>query len=157
MGTKNLNQLLQQATKPALISIKPRYVEKILTGEKMLEFRRIWAASPVDAIAIYSSSPVQRIVCIAYIKAIHHGSPTFLWELAKKKGGGVSRRQLYSYFKGKRTGFAIELEGIMKVSDELDPKSLFVNFRPPQSFHYLKLGDYKKILASGREEISEWQ
>lgn len=144
----NLKQLLRQAVKPALISIQPRYVKKIFSGEKVLEFRRIWAAKPVDALVIYSSSPEQRIVAIACVGALHHGSPTKLWELARIKGGGVSRRELYAYFQGKRKGYAIELTGVLKAELEVDPKSLFVNFKPPQSFQYLSAEDYEKVFLA---------
>jgi len=138
---------LQQVDRPILISIQPRFAERILAGDKVLEFRRVWAASPVDKIAIYSSFPVQRIVGFARVKVVHHGSPTSLWELARQKGGGISRRQLYEYFRGKQTGYAIELDGVVKVNGGLDPKKLFADFRPPQSFHYLDAGEFRRIIA----------
>ena len=138
---------MQQADRTVLISIQPRYAEKILTGEKVLEFRRVWGASAVDTLVIYSSSPVQRIVAIARIKEVHTGSPTFLWKLAKEKGGGVSRRQLYEYFRGKPKGFAIELDDVQLIARGIDPRAVFPEFRPPQSYYYLDQEDYGKIKA----------
>lgn len=145
MGTKILKQSLQQADRAVLISIKPRFVEKILSGEKVLEFRRVWAASAVDTLVIYSSSPVQRIVAVARVNTTHSGSPTFLWKLAKEMGGGVSRRQLYEYFRGKRNGFAIELGNVQLIAQQIDPCGIFPKFRPPQSYCYLNQDDYGKI------------
>lgn len=144
----NLKQSLQQALRPALISIQPRYVEKILSGEKVLEFRRMWAVDTVDKLVIYSSSPKQRIVAIAQINDLHHCSPTALWQLARVKGGGVTRRELYSYFSGKPKGYALELSVELKSDSGVDPKGLFDAFRPPQSFHYLALGDYAKVVQA---------
>jgi len=138
---------LPQADRPVLISIQPRFAEKILAGDKVLEFRRAWARHPVDVIAIYSSFPIQRIVGIARVKAVHQGSPTFLWELARKKGGGISRRKLYDYFHGKRQGYAIELGEVVKVNGGLDPKVLFAGFRAPQSFHYLDMNEFQRIIT----------
>lgn len=142
----NLNQSSQQAARPVLISIQPQHVEKILSGEKVLEFRRMWAANPVDTLVIYSSSPEQRIVAIARISALHHESPTALWQLARIKGGGITRRQLYSYFHGKRQGYAIELSEVVKSNSGIDPKQLFATFRPPQSFNYMAVEDYAKVI-----------
>lgn len=133
--------------RPVLLSIQPQFAERILSGDKVLEFRRVWAASSVDAIAIYSSSPVQRIVGIARVKTVHHGSPTSLWELARQKGGGISRRQLYEYFRGKRIGYAIELEDVVEVDGGRDPKALFEGFRAPQSFQYLDASEFQRIIA----------
>lgn len=148
MGTKSLKQSLRQAARPALISIQPRYVEKILAGEKVLEFRRRWAAQPVDALVIYSSSPEQRIVAVAKVRTLHHGSPTHLWKLAQEKGGGVTRSELYSYFSDKHQGYAIELSWVLKGKSKIDPKSLFGTFRPPQSFHYMDADDYAKVFRA---------
>jgi predicted transcriptional regulator len=142
-----LKQSLQPVDRPILISVQPRFAERILSGEKVLEFRRVWAASPVDAIAIYSSSPVRRIVGVAHIKNVHRGSPTSLWELAKEKGGGISRRQLYEYFRGKQLGYAIELDQFVEVDGWVDPRTLFTKFRPPQSFHYLDTNEFQRIIA----------
>ncbi len=45
-----------------IFSIKPKYVERILSGEKKYEFRkRIWKKQ-VDRVFIYASSPVKKIV-----------------------------------------------------------------------------------------------
>jgi len=142
---------MQPASKPALISIQPRYVEKILSGSKVLEFRRMWAAYPVDRLVIYSSSPIQRIVAVARIEDLHRSSPTALWELAKAKGGGVTRRELYEYFNGKKSGYALELSVEIKNDRGVDPKILFENFRPPQSFHYLAQEELAKIVLALEE------
>ena len=139
---------MQQPNSTILISIKPRFVEKILLKKKVLEFRRVWAAKPVEAIVIYASSPVRRIVAIAKVKAVHQGSRKALWELADEKGGGISREELYDYFSGKKTGYAVELGRIVKARQSVDPKLLFANFRPPQSFYYLDSGKLKKIVAA---------
>ena len=46
----------------ALLSIKPEYAEKILKGEKLVEFRIVAFAQEVSKIFIYATSPVCRIV-----------------------------------------------------------------------------------------------
>src|SRR5688572_26381067 len=132
-----MTRFLKQVDRAVLISIQPRFANKIVAGQKILEFRRSWAANPVDALVIYESSPTQKIVAIARVAAVHEGSPTALWELGREKAAGISRRQLYSYFEGKDSGFAIEISKVVRTNGGIDPRSLFENFRAPQSFHYL--------------------
>lgn len=144
--TTRTKDLFPKPPKIALISIRPCFVEKILSGEKRLEFRRSWAAEPVDVLVIYSSSPTQKIVGTVNVAGITEGSPTALWKLAKKKGGGVTRQLIYDYFEGKKTGFAIEIADIFEFEYPVDPKKVFKGFFAPQSFRYLDTKDYNKIL-----------
>lgn len=143
MRTKDL---FPKPPKVALISIRPLFVKKILSGEKKLEFRRSWVAEPVDVLVIYSSAPTQRIVATVNIVGVTEGSPTALWELAKEKGGGVTRQLIYDYFAGKKSGFAIEIADVLEFEHPVDPKKMFKNFLAPQSFRYLDSKDYNKIL-----------
>ncbi|MEN8134999.1 MAG: ASCH domain-containing protein [Thermodesulfobacteriota bacterium] len=125
--------------KAVLISIHPGYTEKILSGEKRLEFRRSWVVRPVKYMVIYATSPIQRIVAVAEIKEVYSGTRARLWSLAMEKGGGISRRKLFSYLADSKNPVAIELTNIKQLESGLDPKDLFgSNFRPPQSFCYLK-------------------
>lgn len=121
----------------ALLSLHPRHATKILAGEKRFEFRRVWANRPVSEIVIYATAPVQRIVAIARVRRVHHGSATALWKLAQEIGGGLSRRELFAYFDAKSSGYAIEIDSIITCVPPLDPKALLEGFRPPQSFRYL--------------------
>ena len=129
----------------ALLSIYPRYARKILSGEKKLEFRKSWAANDVVAFVIYATAPIQKIVGIARIKQVHQGTPTALWQLAREMGGGVSRRVLYDYFRGKKEGVAIEIESVLACCSPLDPGKFLLNFNPPQSFAYLDQAAFKHI------------
>lgn len=131
----------------ALISIHPVYVEKILSGEKRLEFRRSWAANHVDFLVIYATSPVQRIVAVSQIGHVFRGSKSHLWELARVKGGGVSRRKLFEYMQGKKEGVALELLKVFKIDGGICPHSfLGEGFRPPQSFRYLSHNDFSNLI-----------
>lgn len=140
-----------------LISIHPCYVDKILTGEKRLEFRRSWAATPVRFLVIYATAPVQRIVAVAEIKEVYKGTRAKLWSLAKSLGGGICRKELFSYLAGKDKSFAIELMNVASIPGGLNPKSIFAeNFRPPQSFRYLKKDEFLMITQYiGTEKMSK--
>lgn len=122
-----------------LISIQPVHVAKILSGEKRLEFRRLWAAQPVDCMVIYATCPQQKIIATAQIKRTITGTATQLWAAAQELGGGISRSQLFDYFKGKPIGTALELTRIRIFDDAIDPIDIFGQpFHPPQSFRYMK-------------------
>lgn len=149
--TTRTKDLFIKPARVALISIHPCFVEKILSGEKRLEFRRSWAVESVDVLLIYSTSPTQRIVASANIVSVTKGTPTSLWELAKEKGGGVTRQLIYDYFEGKKTGYAIEMDEIVKFKNPIDPKKILTNFFAPQSFRYLKLSDYQIILEKSKK------
>lgn len=139
-----------QASSTVLLSLHPRHAKKILSGEKRLEFRRVWAKKSVSSVVIYATSPMQRIVAVADVRQVHEGSPTKLWELAKAVGGGLPRRELYTYFKDRKTGYAVELENVRECNPALDPARLIENFRPPQSFQYLCQAQYEPILNAMR-------
>lgn len=130
----------------ALISIHPNYVEKIISGEKRLEFRRIWAANHVDYLVIYSTAPVQKIVAVAKIGEIFRGSKSRLWEISRIKGGGISRRKLFKYMQDKKEGVALELMKVLGIDGGVSPHVLFGNgFRPPQSFRYLSQSELTNL------------
>jgi predicted transcriptional regulator len=131
----------------ALISIHPNYVEKILSGEKRLEFRRSWAASQVDYLVVYATSPVQQIVSVIQVGQVFRGSKSRLWELARSKGGGISRRKLFAYMEGKNEGVALELSRVLKIAEGINPRIFFGNeFHPPQSFRYLTQSEFAKLV-----------
>lgn len=145
--TTHTKKLFATPPRVALISIRPCHVDKILSGEKRLEFRRKWAAEPVDMLVIYSTSPTKRLVATANIVKVTEASPTALWELAKAKKGGVSRQLIYDYFSGVAYGYAIEISNVREFAVPIDPQKVFQNFIAPQSFRYLEVGEYSKIVG----------
>lgn len=152
--TTHTKDLFPRPPRVALISIRPCFVEKILSGEKRLEFRRSWAAEPVGVLVIYSSAPTKKIMAVVNVVGVTEGSPTALWELAKEKGGGVTRQLIYDYFEGKKSGFAIEIADVLEFKHPVDPKKVFKDFLAPQSFRYLDTKDYNKILQQSWKECA---
>ena len=139
----NSKRFLPVETNAALISIHPQYVEKILSGEKRLEFRRGWTRTPVDFLVIYATNPIQQIVAIAELGEVIQGTKTKLWELARDKGGGISRRKLFAYMEGKKQGVALELIRTLRIVEGINPSTLLGDdFHPPQSFRYLSKEEF---------------
>lgn len=129
-----------------LISIHPSYANKIIAGEKKLEFRRTWASHPSDVLVIYATYPVQRIVAVANVSQIIVGSRTMMWKLAQEIGGGISRSKLFDYLTGKKTAVAIRMAEVTPIDGGVDPRRIFGRcFKPPQSFRYLSADEYCKL------------
>lgn len=119
-----------------LMSIKPRFVEKIALGEKKFEFRRVlFKRSDIDSVVVYASSPVSKIVGEFSINEILTENPDTLWEITSR-ASGISKNYFDSYFSGKSIAHAI---GIDTFTPYKKPKSLqSVNIkRAPQSFCYI--------------------
>lgn len=130
----------------ALISIHPEHVDKIVSGEKKLEFRRRWTSRSVSTLFIYATAPIQRIVGFAKIARIIQGTPYQLWRLTRELEGGISRRKLFTYLGGTKKGVAIELGNITLMPGGTDPRlCLGRHFRPPQSFRYLTEQEISQI------------
>ncbi len=59
-----------------LLSVKPKYAEKIVEGTKKYEFRRsIFKRNDIEKVYIYSSSPVSKIIASFQIEKILKDSP----------------------------------------------------------------------------------
>lgn len=113
-----------------------------------MEFRRVWAAEPVRAIAIYSSSPEKKIVGLVEVKSVEVASLTALWEFNGEFGGGLTRAELRSYFADKKVGYAVLLGERLIPSQPVAPTKLASPFRAPQSFRYLTESELKRIARS---------
>jgi predicted transcriptional regulator len=133
-----------------LLSIKPRFAEAIMDGGKKYEFRKNkFAKKDITYAYIYSTSPVKKIIGIFKIAEIIEDRPSALWDRLKDQSG-ISEKEFFDYFNNKETGFAFEIKEVEKFEEPLDPKILFPNFVPPQSFCYLQL-EMKIILQSASQ------
>ena len=123
----------------AILSIRPEYVDRILSGEKKYEFRkRIFKREDVDTIVIYSTSPCCRVVAQASIAEIIQDSPERIWKKTKKNGG-IAKEKFMTYFDGKEVAYAIRISAVRRLTkpcslDEYAPQVKAA----PQSFVYVR-------------------
>ena len=119
-----------------LMSIKPVYVEKILSEEKCYEYRKTLPKKEnIDKIIIYSTSPVKKVVGEVEVKKIHILEKEELWNKTKEKSG--TTKEFYDlYFKNKDIAIAYELGEIKIYNPYKDLSDFGINFAP-QSFIYL--------------------
>ena len=129
-----------------LLSIKPKYADQILAGSKRVELRRSWPSNDIGVMVLYSSAPVQRLVGVAFVDHIEERDFESLWKLADASGGGVSYEELKSYVNGKKTAFGVMIDHARTAETRVDPKNLFPDFIPPQSFLYLDPAEFQRVM-----------
>lgn len=122
----------------AMLSIKPEYVEKILSGEKRYEFRRrVFKRMDVDTIVIYSTSPQQRVVAEVDVVGILESDPIDIWKKTRDKAG-ISYKAFMAYFDGVDIAYAIELGPVNHYPQPRLLSSYAEVSAPPQSFVYVR-------------------
>jgi len=136
----------QPSGRAVLLSIKPRYADLILAGTKRVELRRSWPGTDIGVMVLYSSAPIQKLVGLAFIDRIEECDFETLWALADARGGGVTYDELKTYVEGKRTAFGVMINRVKIAEVQVDPKDLFPDFTPPQSFLYLGPSDFRRVM-----------
>lgn len=120
-----------------LLSIKPKYVERILEGTKKVEYRRVIPkCKDITHIIIYASAPICRVVAEVSISNILSDRPPILWEKTFKIGG-ISNDEYCSYFINHEIAHAFII-GDIKI---FTPYRKLVDYgikTPPQNFVYIK-------------------
>ena len=118
-----------------LMSIKPKYAHRIMTGEKKYEFRKKACKRKVDKILIYSTVPDQRVVGEAEVECVLIDSPAKLWKKTEKAAG--IEKDLYDhYFENMDSAVAYKIGNVVKYKT---PKTLLeIGVKvAPQSFQYI--------------------
>jgi len=115
-----------------ILSIKPYWINKIISGEKTFELRK---KIPINTskIIIYATAPISKIIGIIYPGKIIHTDIFSLYEITKCKTGATDDEFL-DYFCNKEKGYAVEIKKIKLFKNQYRIKN------PPQNFRYFKLG-----------------
>jgi predicted transcriptional regulator len=121
-----------------LLSIKPEYVEKILSRRKKYEFRkqRPRIRTKTQKAYIYSTYPICKIVGSFNIRNIQQNHPKILWRKFGSRAG-IDADQFSEYFGSRKVGFAIEISSLRTFDPPIEPKRAFDDFVAPQSFRYM--------------------
>jgi predicted transcriptional regulator len=122
------------------VSVKPRFAEKILAGEKSVELRRVRpSVTPGTLVIFYASSPAREVVGTGRVKAIETDSPTAIWE-RHRSNVGLPRSEYRTYFEGVRQAVGIVLTEVERLPQSVplaDLRERLAGFEPPQSFRYV--------------------
>ena len=118
-----------------LISIKPKYVDKIFNGSKKFEYRTKLAKKDEDKLIVYCTSPVQRVIGEVDVVETLAYSPETLWNKTHKYSG-ITKAEYDRYFLDHQNACAYVLGNVKKYSQ---PKVLedFGLHVAPQTFYYL--------------------
>ena len=121
-----------------LLSVKPEFAEKILSGEKRFEFRTsIFRAPNIETAVLYVTTPVRRVVGEFEIDTILSGDPSDIWEQTMEFSG-ITKRFFDEYFFRRETAYAIGVRRARRYRKPLKIGDLLPGGRPPQSFCYLR-------------------
>ncbi len=131
-----------------IMSIHPHHVQKIFSGEKTTELRRVfnnkWTGG--ETVYIYATAPVKAIVGKFTIKkAWKHEINAYTFP---DEGICLTEDEFYEYFKGKDEGWAIEIMDPQEFSYggfKLAKLRKDYNFRPPQSYMNINWNSPQKL------------
>lgn len=132
--------------------IKPKYAQKIISGEKKFEYRRVKPQRDVKHIVIYSSSPEQLIIGLASVSTVISGTSKEVWD-ETHSFGGITKSEYEDYFEGAGSACAIAIDIVYKLEVPLSPKAIFGNFTIPQSFKYLDDSSIETIMTKGNCQV----
>lgn len=115
-----------------ILSIKPQYVEEIIAGRKLFEFRKAIFKRKVAKVYIYASAPVCKVVGEFQPIDVIKGSPEIVWQRTQDFAG-IKKEWYDIYYQGKTTAYAIAIKNlkIYQIPKELP-------FHAPQSFRYIE-------------------
>ncbi|WP_368487128.1 ASCH domain-containing protein [Spiroplasma sp. DGKH1] len=122
-------------SKAILLSIHPEFVEKILSGEKEYEFRKVITKHKPTKMIIYSTSPISKVVAEAEIEEIIIDKPEVVWNKTKKSSG-IAIEFFFEYYDNKELAIAYKLKNVNKYVVPKELKEFGIS-TPPQSFQYL--------------------
>lgn len=120
-----------------LLSIKPEFVEKIISGEKKFEFRKTLPKKDgITTVVVYSTMPVGKVVGEFKVKNIHSYTPESLWEKTKEFSG-ITKKFFDEYFSTKSLAHAFEIDSFQLYDKPLGISDILPSGTPPQSYCYI--------------------
>ena len=120
-----------------LMSIKPTYVDMLVSGCKTVEIRKRAVRAPAGArIWIYATSPRQQVVAFARLEAVAMEAPDQIWHAFGDRAG-IDRGEFDAYVGEAEVVAALTLTEITELDAPLCPRGEAPAFRPPQSYAFL--------------------
>ena len=121
-----------------LLSIKPKYAQRIFEGEKRYEYRkRLFKRDNVKSIIVYVTKPIGKVIGEFEIAEIIEDNPITIWEETKRYSG-INKKDYLEYFKDNEKGYAISIKNTVVYQRPLELKELNSSIKSaPQSFMYI--------------------
>ena len=109
-----------------ILSIKPEFVEKILSGVKKYEYRKVAFKRPVSRIML---------------DTVLSDSPIKIWEKTKDFSG-IEKKYFFEYFGDREQAFALKIKDLHIYNQMYNPYEILPNFIAPQSYCYIDNIDF---------------
>lgn len=122
-----------------MLSIRPRFAEAILRGDKTVELRRTrMHARAGTLVVLYSSSPTRSVLGTAVLGEIIEAHPTELWPRVRNDAG-VTQLEFDQYFANADRGYGLRLRDAVPLATPTPLHRIRANagLEPPQSFRYV--------------------
>lgn len=123
-----------------LLSVRPRYAAKILSGNKTIELRRVRPkVGPGDGVIMYVSAPRCEIQALLHVEEIIECSPTELWR-RERRSAAITEDEFREYFRGARSAIGIRVHVDKNLREPIslaDIRTAVPGFTPPQSYRYV--------------------
>ncbi|MBY7736698.1 ASCH domain-containing protein [Paenibacillus sp. P2(2022)] len=122
-----------------LLSIKPEFVEDIISGKKKFEYRKsIFKRDDISTVVVYATKPFGKVVGEFEIEGILEDSPYKIWQRTKNYSG-IKKSFFNSYFRNKEKGYAIQIKEFRTYETPLELRDLDAGIKvAPQSFCYIR-------------------
>ena len=118
-----------------LLSIKPEYVNKIISGQKKYEFRKFHCHEGIDTIVIYETAPTKKVVGEVALLGIIEGDVEYVWRKTRDFGG-ILEKDYKAYYEGRKVAIAYQLGKVTLYDEPMELKDLGLDY-VPQSFAYI--------------------
>ena len=125
-----------------LLSIKPQYVEKIISREKQYEFRKKeFKRRDIDTIVVYSYGNVKKLVGEIKFKRILSDTPYKIWQKTHAQSG-MTEESFMRYYMNKDKAYAIVLDSFRPYKEPIDIIAKYPGVKAPQSYRYIDESDF---------------
>ncbi|NJL10369.1 MAG: EVE domain-containing protein [Calothrix sp. SM1_7_51] len=142
-----------------LISIRPKYADQIFAGVKEVELRRTRPRlQEGDLVIVYASSPKKALIGAFEVERIVQKPLKDLWVEVSEKAA-ISHSEFCSYYEGLSVGCGIFLDKTHNFHQPVELERLrkeWTNFRPPQSYRYLKPQEIDIVESITNFDISKF-
>lgn len=142
----------------AIISLKPQYVDLILSREKTVELRnRIVRMEPGTVIWIYATQPVGAIVAIAELVSVVHDRPEEIWVQFESEMC-IDRAHFDAYINNRESVSVLILSSVRKLKQlvTLDwIRRSVSNFQPPQFYAHLPIDGELFSMLNSASQVSD--
>ncbi len=132
-----------------VLSLKPRFAEAILAGDKTVEFRRTAPKIEVPTRALlYATTPVRALLGTCIVTDVQSADLAVLW---REHGSrcALAHQEFQRYFEGLEVGTALTLAQPQSLISKVPLQDLRAKprgFRPPQSFAYVDTNTGNRLL-----------